>query len=69
MTGMLVAWVAFPLVMGALSLGCGLLLRQASGMKLPGVLLLPTGFAVVVVATQFAHLTDQTAGLVTPAWA
>ncbi|MEI7760094.1 MAG: hypothetical protein WCJ67_04910 [Thermoleophilia bacterium] len=66
MTGMFVAWVAFPLVMGALSLGCGLLLQQASGVRLPGALLLPGGFAVIVIATQFAHLTDQTAGMVTP---
>lgn len=67
MTGMLLAWVAFPLVMGVLSFGCGLLLEHASGMALPGGLLLPAGFAVICVATQFAHLTDQTAGLQTPA--
>ena len=66
MTGMLVPWLVFPLVMAVLSLGCGLLLEHASGMTLPGTLLLPAGFSVICVATQFAHLTDQTAGLVTP---
>ena len=47
---LLQAWVLFPLVLGALSLGCGLLVERASGMRLPGVLVLPAGFAATIVA-------------------
>jgi len=47
---LLQAWVLFPLVLAALSLGCGLLVERASGMRLPGVLVLPVGFAATVVA-------------------
>jgi hypothetical protein len=34
--------------------------------KLPGALLLPAGFAVMSIVTQFAHMSDTTAGLSTP---
>lgn len=61
-----VAWIALPLVLGVLSLGCGLLLETVSGMRLPGTLLLPGGFVVVALATYFAHMTDTTAPLQTP---
>ena len=47
MTGLLIAWVLFPLVLGALSLGCGLLVEAAAGVPLRGALLLPTGFAAI----------------------
>ncbi len=60
------AWIVFPLVLGLLSLGCGLLLETASGMRLPGPLLLPGGFIVISVATYFAHMTSVTASLQTP---
>ena len=49
-----IAWVVFPLVVGALSLGCGLLVERAAGIELPSPLLLPLGFAVVIVGAQFA---------------
>ena len=64
---LLIAWLVFPLVLVMLSLGCGLLLAQAAGMKLPQPLLVPAGFAVVSLTTQFAHLSDSTAELGTPA--
>jgi len=60
------AWIAFPLVLSVLSLGCGLLLETASGMRLPGTLLLPGGFIVISLATYFAHMTTATAPLQTP---
>src|SRR6476469_4874385 len=60
------AWFVFPVVLGALSLGCGLLLEAASGMRLPGALLLPGGFIVISIATYFAHMSDATAPLQTP---
>lgn len=64
---LLIAWLVFPIVLGLLSLGCGLLLEQAAGAPLPRALLLPAGFVVVSLATQFAHLSDSTAELGTPA--
>ena len=62
----LVAWVVFPLVLSALSLGCGLLLEPAAGLRIPGVLLLPCGFAVLTVAAQLATMTSATAELAVP---
>ena len=61
-----IAWIVLPLVLAVLSLGCGLLLETASGMRLPGPLLLPGGFIVVSLAAYFAHMTDATARLQTP---
>ena len=55
-----------PLVLGALALGCGLLLEQAGGRMLPWALLLPAGFALVVVASQFPTLSGGTAVLAAP---
>jgi hypothetical protein len=60
------AWIVFPLVFALLSLGCGLLLETASGMRLPGPLLLPGGFIVIAIATYFAHMSSATAELQTP---
>src|SRR5947209_15543665 len=60
------AWFVFPLVLALLSLGCGLLLERASGMRLPGTLLLPAGFLVITIGTYFAHMFNGTARLATP---
>ena len=61
MTGLLIAWVLFPLVLAALSLGCGLLVEAASGIRLRGALLLPTGFAAIIVIAQLVTLSPSTA--------
>src|SRR5438105_3466347 len=58
-------WIAFPLVMLALTLGCGLLAERLSGIRLPGVLLAPTGLAVVVVVAGFFMLSASTARFAT----
>ncbi len=63
---LLVAWLAFPLLLAGLSFGCGRLLEAASGARLPPGLVLPAGFTVVVVAAQFATLWDATAELAGP---
>ena len=64
---MLVAWLLFPLLLGALALGAGLLLRRIAGAAaLPSGLLLPAGLAVVVVASLFPPLLGSTAALATP---
>jgi hypothetical protein len=64
---MLISWIVFPLVLGLIALGCGLLLERASGIRLPGTLLLPAGLAVVVVVGLFPLMGDSTAELTTPA--
>jgi hypothetical protein len=66
MTALLVSWVAFPLLLAGLSLGCGSLLELAAGERLPRSLLLPAGLTVVILAAQFATLTDATAELAGP---
>lgn len=63
---LLAAWVAFPVVALALSLGCGLLLELVSGRALPGVLVAPAGFAVVVVVASLTTASSHTAQLTTP---
>jgi hypothetical protein len=50
-------------VLAGLSLGCGALLELAADTRLPRPLLLPTGLTVVILAAQFATLTDATAEL------
>ncbi len=62
---MLAAWILFPLVLFALALGCGLLVRAAAP-ELPGALLPAIGLAVIVVAGQVTTLWDGTAELTAP---
>lgn len=66
MTTLLVPWLAFPLLLASLSLGCGLLVERASGLRLPGTLILPVGFALLAVAAQLATATAATATLAVP---
>jgi hypothetical protein len=60
------AWIAFPVVMSALALGCGLAAERAAGVRLPAVLLAPAGFAVIVAVAQLATASSATARLATP---
>jgi hypothetical protein len=63
----LVSWVVFPLVLVTLCLGCGLLLEACVGRRLPGLLLAPAGFAVIVVLAGILTSRGETASLATPA--
>jgi hypothetical protein len=63
---LIVSWLVFPLVLAALSFGLGLLFERLAGIRLPGVLLPPIGFAALIVVAEFATLTDATAELATP---
>lgn len=63
---MFVAWVLFPVLLAALCLGCGLLLEALLGRRLPGPLLAPAGFAVLVVLTAVVTSRGETAPLATP---
>jgi hypothetical protein len=63
---LVVPWLLFPLILGLLSLGCGLLLEQAAGMRLRGSLLLPVGFAVIVVVGGLMTTNEITAPFTMP---
>ncbi len=63
---MLVAWLLFPVVVVAVSLGCGLLVEWASGAALPGAIVVSAGLALVIVATTVATTDATTAGWATP---
>jgi hypothetical protein len=57
---LLIAWLVFPVVLGLLSLGCGLLVQRVAAIDLPSPLLLPLGFAVISLTTLFMHLIATT---------
>jgi hypothetical protein len=63
---MLIAWVVFPAVLVLLSAGCGLLLERVARTRIPGLLIVPAGFAAIVVIGQLLTLFDSTAELATP---
>jgi len=63
---MLVAWVVYPLVLGLLCAGLGLFVDLLSGRRLPGTLILPAGFAAIVVVGEFTTATNATAELTVP---
>jgi hypothetical protein len=59
----LAAVVLFPLLFWLLSLGCGLLVERLTGAVIPALLLLPLGFATLVVVSQFTTWWGPTAPL------
>ncbi|MFL5515644.1 MAG: hypothetical protein ACJ8DJ_05775, partial [Gemmatimonadales bacterium] len=61
-----ICWVLFPLLVLALSLGCGLLVQRAAGVPVRGVLLVPLGLATIVVASQLTTYWKATTFLATP---
>ncbi len=61
-----IAWLLLPLVLGLLSLGCGLLIERAAGYRVQRELLLPLGFAAIVVISLCTTATSATARLTTP---
>ena len=63
---MFASWVVFPLVLAAIALGCGLLVKRASGARIPGALLPATGIALVIVVAELLTLDDATAVAATP---
>jgi hypothetical protein len=60
------AWILFPALLALLSLGWGLLVEWLSRARLSGFLLLPVGFAAVIVVTRAAMWLDFTAELGAP---
>lgn len=57
---LLAAWLLYPLALGALCLGLGLLIERLADWRMPGALLLPAGFATLLalvrVITEFSEL-------------
>src|SRR4051794_40974640 len=63
---LLVAWALLPLVLGVLSLGCGLLVERLAGISVARELVLPVGFAAIVVVSLGTTASSATARLTTP---
>jgi hypothetical protein len=63
---MLLSWLLFPLLLLALSVGCGLLVNRASGTVLPSALLAPVGFTVVILVGEMASIDSALADLAAP---
>ena len=64
---LLVCWVIFPLALAGLSLGCGLAVARLSKTRVPATLIVPLGFAAIVVLALFASLLEATAPVFGPA--
>lgn len=63
---MFVCWVAFPALLIALSVGCGLLVERIAGVDLPGLLVPSVGLAAIIVVAGFTTMADATAELTAP---
>lgn len=63
---LLLAWIVFPIVLGLIAIGCGLLVQQIAGLKLPGALVPPLGLSVVIVAATLTTKWGATAQFATP---
>jgi hypothetical protein len=64
---LIVCWLAFPLVLAIVCAGLGLLIERICGIRVATSLLLPCGFALLIVVTTLATLSSATADLATPA--
>jgi hypothetical protein len=63
---LLLAWIVLPVVLVGIALGCGLLLEWLMGGRLPGELVLPAGFALVITTASLTTMSAATAGLTSP---
>ena len=61
------SWILFPLVVGVLSLGAGLVVRRIAGRSLPAALVVPTGFALLMIVSVLLTWKEPTSGLAGPA--
>jgi len=64
---LLAAWLLYPLALGGLSLGFGLLLERVTDWRMPGALLLPAGFAALVALVRLITEFSAIAQLALPA--
>ena len=63
---MLIAWIAFPLVLGLLGLGWGLLVRRLAGLAVADALILTLGLAAVIVVAALISSWAAIAGATVP---
>jgi hypothetical protein len=63
---LVVCWVAFPLVLLLLSAGCGLLVDEVAGTRLPAPLLLPVGMSAIVAVSSVVVIVPGAATVATP---
>jgi hypothetical protein len=63
---LLIAWVIFPALLVVVSLGCGLALERAAGVRLPEALIVPLGLAGIIVVAGLTTASDATAELTGP---
>ena len=63
---LVVPWLVFPLVVGVLALGSGLLVERISGVRVPSPLLLPVGLAAIVAVSSLTVSLSTTAKLTVP---
>ena len=64
---MFAAWIAFPLVLWLICLGCGLLIRFLTRADIGTVMLAPLGFATLILIGELASVFSFTAELTAPA--
>jgi hypothetical protein len=64
--GALVSWLVFPAVLALLCAGCGILAYRIAGLRVAPELVLPLGYAVIIVVTGFAVWLPGPADLATP---
>ena len=63
---LLAAWLLYPLALGLLCLGLGLLVARLSAWKLPGLLIVPLGFATLLAVVRVVTWSSATAKLALP---
>jgi hypothetical protein len=65
-TALLLCWIAFPLLLGALAQGCGTLVERLAGRSLALGVRIPCGVALIIVVMDLATRTPATARLAVP---
>jgi hypothetical protein len=63
---LLLPWIALPLALGAVALGCALALERAAGRTIPRSVLLPVGVVTMTVVASFTTWSGRTAPLTVP---
>lgn len=63
---LVLSWVLFPLVLGAVGAGWGVAVERASGMRLTGALVVPLGLAAAIVAASLLTAWSVTAAAAVP---
>ncbi|MDQ3678563.1 MAG: DUF3488 domain-containing protein, partial [Actinomycetota bacterium] len=60
---LLAAWLLYPLALGAICVGLGLLVERLAAWRMPGALIVPVGFAALVALARLITFKPETARL------